>query len=227
MNSLGLAKNSLSEAKQDYLKAIHQLSYQGLVSTTALAEMLELTPASVTGMLRKLSSLNLVQHTPYHEVVLTKDGERSALEVVRHHRLIETYLHKVLGYPLDQVHEEAERLEHHISEDLERRIAEKLGHPTHDPHGDPIPTLEGTLPACATFPLAEVKAGFKVTIGRVSERNTELLRYLMSHEVLPGSSVRVLEVKPEVGVMRLAVSGREHVISLEAARHVWVQEDII
>jgi DtxR family transcriptional regulator, Mn-dependent transcriptional regulator len=226
MDDLGITKNLLSEAKQDYLKAIHQLSYDGLVSTTALAETLSLSPASVTGMLRKLSDLKLVHHTPYHEVFLTKRGERTALEVVRHHRLIETYLHQVLGYSLDQVHEEAEKLEHHISEDFERRIAEKLGHPTHDPHGDPIPSLAGTLPAYATLPLAELKAGSKVTIGRVSERNTELLRYLMSHEVLPGSSVHVLEVKPEVGVMRLEVSGQEHVLSLEAAGHVWVEEDL-
>jgi DtxR family transcriptional regulator, Mn-dependent transcriptional regulator len=224
MNSLGLAKNSLSEAKQDYLKAIHQLSHQGSVSTTALADILELTPASVTGMLRKLSDLELVQHTPYHEVVLTKRGEHTALEVVRHHRLLETYLHQVLGYALDEVHGEAERLEHHISEDFEKRIAEKLGHPSHDPHGDPIPSPDGTLPPYATLPLAEVGVGSRVTVGRVSERNTALLRYLISHEVLPGSRVQVLEVKNEVGVMRLVVSGQEHVLSLEAARQVWVQD---
>jgi DtxR family transcriptional regulator, Mn-dependent transcriptional regulator len=216
----------LSAQSQDYLKAIHNLASNGEVSNTSLAETLQISSASVTGMLKKLQERGLVNHEPYKGVVLTKHGERTALEVVRHHRLIETYLHQVLGYPLDQVHDEAEKLEHHISEELEKRMAEKLGHPTHDPHGDPIPTLEGKVPPYANRSLATVQAGETVTIGRVSERNTELLRYLISHEVLPGSSVRVLDVKNEVGVIRLDVAGTEHVLSLEAARHVWVKENL-
>jgi DtxR family transcriptional regulator, Mn-dependent transcriptional regulator len=216
----------LSAQSQDYLKAIHSLASNGEVSNTSLAETLQISSASVTGMLKKLQERGLVNHEPYKGVVLTKHGERTALEVVRHHRLIETYLHQVLGYPLDQVHDEAEKLEHHISEELEKRMAEKLGHPTHDPHGDPIPTLEGKVPPYANRSLATVQAGETVTIGRVSERNTELLRYLISHEVLPGSSVRVLDVKNEVGVIRLDVAGTEHVLSLEAARHVWVKENL-
>jgi DtxR family transcriptional regulator, Mn-dependent transcriptional regulator len=216
----------LSAQSQNYLKTIHSLASNGEVSNTSIAETLQISSASVTGMLKKLQERGFVKQEPYKNVVLTKRGEKTALEVLRHHRLIETYLHQVLGYPLDEVHDEAERLEHYISEEFERRIAEKLGHPTHDPHGDPIPTLEGNIPPSATLPLANVKAGNTVTIGRVSERNTELLRYLMSHDVLPSSSVRVLEVKHEVGVMKINVSGQEHVLSLEAAQNVWVKETI-
>jgi DtxR family transcriptional regulator, Mn-dependent transcriptional regulator len=216
----------LSAQSQDYLKAIHSLATDGEVSNSSLAETLQISSASVTGMLKKLQQRGFVKQEPYKNVVLTKRGEKTALEVVRHHRLIETYLHRVLGYSLDEVHDEAEKLEHHISEALEQRMAEKLGHPTHDPHGDPIPTLEGKVPPYATRSLATVHEGETVTIGRVSERNTDLLRYLISHEVLPGSSVLVLEVKSEVGVIHLDVTGTEHVLSLEAARHVWVKENL-
>jgi DtxR family transcriptional regulator, Mn-dependent transcriptional regulator len=216
----------LSAQSQNYLKTIHSLASNGEVSNTSIAETLQISSASVTGMLKKLQERGFVKQEPYKNVVLTKRGEKTALEVLRHHRLIETYLHQVLGYPLDEVHDEAERLEHHISEALEQRIAEKLGHPTHDPHGDPIPTLEGKILPYATRSLATVQAGETVTIGRVSERNTELLRYLISQEVLPGSSVLVLEVKNEVGVIHLDVVGTEHVLSLEAAQNVWVKETI-
>jgi DtxR family transcriptional regulator, Mn-dependent transcriptional regulator len=216
----------ISPQTQDYLKTIHSLAIEGSVSNTSIADSLQISSASVTGMLKKLQERGFVEHQPYKGVILTKRGEKTALEVVRHHRLIETYLHQVLGYPLDEVHEEAERLEHHISEELEKRMAEKLGHPTHDPHGDPIPTLEGNIPPYATRSLTTVQAAETVIIGRVSERNTELLRYLMSHEVLPGSSILVLEVKNDVGVMWLEVLGQEHVLSLEAARQVWVKETV-
>ena len=138
----------LSGAVQDYLKTIYKLQEQGgAVSTSALAEAMGVAAASATGMVKKLAVLKLARHSPYQGVVLTKAGEKMALEVIRHHRLLELYLAEALGYSWDKVHEEAERLEHVISEEFEEKIFEALGRPTRDPHGDPIPTKDGTLVA--------------------------------------------------------------------------------
>src|SRR5215203_3693768 len=150
-------KERFSAAIEDYLKAIYTLGRtQAQVTTSSLADHLGFKPASVTGMLKTMADLRLVAYTPYHGVELTMAGEQIALEVVRHHRLIELYLVEALGYGWDEVHDEAERLEHHISEKLEARIAAHLGEPAFDPHGDPIPTLEGTLPASDDLRLAEL-----------------------------------------------------------------------
>jgi DtxR family transcriptional regulator, Mn-dependent transcriptional regulator len=130
----------LSPQSEDYLKAIYSLGTDR-VNTQSLADRLEVKPGSVTEMLKRLAELGLVEHKPYYGARLTPAGERIALELIRHHRLLESYLHQALGYALEDVHREAERLEHHISEEFEARISELLGHPTHDPHGDPIPTL--------------------------------------------------------------------------------------
>jgi DtxR family Mn-dependent transcriptional regulator len=164
-----MSKTRLSSAVEDYLKAIYELGERG-VKTQALADALEVSPASVTGMLQKLASLKLVAYQKYQGVSLTPAGQRIALETLRHHRLIETYLAQALGYAWHEVHDEAEKLEHHISEDFEDRIASMLGHPTHDPHGDPIPRRDGSLPADLGWPLTDLEVGQTATITRITKR---------------------------------------------------------
>lgn len=214
----------LSSQAEDYLKTIYALQQGGRVTTQAVADQLKVTPASVTGMLKKLSELGLVEHAPYQGATLTGAGSSIALELVRHHRLLELYLHQALGYSLEDVHAEAERLEHHISEDFEARISQILGNPTHDPHGEPIPTLEGTLPPYATRALAEVHQGEQARVGRVSERDSELLRHFVLIGLTPGACVRVTGVSRAGGTITLEVAGNQHTISLEAARKLFVTE---
>ncbi len=216
----------LSHQAEDYLKAIYALSRTGRATTQVLAERLGLSAASVTGMLKKLGELGLVEHTPYQGAVLSKSGERVALELIRHHRLIELYLHQALGMPIDTVHDEAERLEHVISEDFEERIAAVLGQPTHDPHGEPIPAKDGTLPDQATHPLAELAPSERARIGRVAEEDPGFLRFLDREGLLPGALVHVLEVNYEGGTLMLEIAGKTKPLSLslEAARRLWVEE---
>lgn len=212
----------LSPQIEDYLKRIHTLSQRGKVSTQALADALEISSASVSGMLKKLAELGLVEHEKYQGAVLTSAGERIALELVRHHRLIETYLHQALGYPLEEVHDEAERLEHHISETFEARIAEQLGHPTHDPHGEPIPTKDGFVPPQATLALADVPAGTATRLGRVSEKSRELLSYFVAAGLVPGAQLKVTRIEPSAGTITVEVSGKTQTLALETARSLWV-----
>src|SRR3954466_11873600 len=170
--------DSITAAVEDYAKAIYalQTAAGGPVSNNALAERLRVTPASASNMVKKLDGLGLVEHVPYHGVALTPAGRRVALEVLRHHRLLELYLAQSLGVPWDRVHDEAEVLEHHISEELEELIAEALGNPTHDPHGDPIPTRELEMveePVCTLDSLDPVQAG---RLTRISDHDPEMLR---------------------------------------------------
>src|SRR5581483_4368923 len=169
-----------SSAVEDYAKAIYALEQRtdGAVSTNALADRLGVTPASASGMVRKLGELGYVTHAPYKGVELTETGRRIALEVLRHHRLLELYLAESLGVPWDRVHDEAEVLEHHISEELEELIAAKLGHPTRDPHGDPIPTRELTIDEVQTHPLDALPVGASGRFVRISDADPEMLRYL-------------------------------------------------
>src|SRR5574341_1368771 len=160
----------LSQAVQDYLKTIYKLQEQGgMVSTSALAEEMGVRAASATGMVKKLAGLKLVRHSPYQGVVLSKAGQKMALEIIRHHRLLELYLAEALGYSWDKVHEEAERLEHVISEEFEEKIFEALGRPTRDPHGDPIPAKDGTLAAGAHDRLSDLEPGAIGIIRRISD----------------------------------------------------------
>ena len=152
-------REKLSSHSEDYLKALYELGSSD-ISTQALADKLEFKPGSVTGMLKKLVELGLVKHEPYQGASLTETGQKIALELLRHHRLLETYLHQALGYNLHELHDEADKLEHHISEDFEARIDAILGHPTHDPHGDPIPTLDGLIPKFASRPMAAICRGW-------------------------------------------------------------------
>ena len=178
----------ISPAIEDYAKAIYALELRDgePVSTNALAERLGVTPASASGMVKRLGELGLVEHQPYRGVSLTDDGRRVALEVMRHHRLLELYLVQSLGVPWDRVHEEAEVLEHVLSEELEELIAAKLGDPTHDPHGDPIPTRELTIEEGATQSLQSLDAGAGGTFARVSDSDPEMLRFLAERGIAPG-----------------------------------------
>ena len=186
-----------SDAVEDYAKAIYALQRRdGAVSTNALAERLSVTPGSVSAMLKRLDGLGLVSHERYHGVELTESGERVALEVLRHHRLLELYLSESLGVPWDRVHDEAEILEHHISEELEALIAAKLGDPTHDPHGDPIPNAEIEIEEAETVAIETLEPGQRGRFVRVSDAEPAMLRYLSERGIAPGDRFEVVERQP-------------------------------
>ena len=188
-----------SEAVENYAKAIYSLQHRAggdPVATNDLADRLEVTPASASGMIKKLADLGLVAHVPYRGVQLTPEGERLALEVLRHHRLLELYLATQLDVPWDRVHEEAEALEHVLSEDLEARIAAKLGNPTHDPHGDPIPSAELKIDESTTRSLSDLAPGDRGRFVRVSDSDPEMLRYLSERGVRLGDALEVLDRQP-------------------------------
>ena len=214
----------LGEAGEDYLKAIWKLGRGGRVTTTALAGELGVSAASATGMLKKLAGLRLVEHEPYRGASLTLAGERVALEVVRHHRLLELYLTEALGLGWDEVHAEAERLEHHLSEELEARIDAALGHPTRDPHGDPIPSADLELAHDDARPLADLAAGGTGVVVRVPGEDGALLRYLGDLGLAPLRRVRVIEHAPFEGPVTVEVEGRRHAIGRELARKLLVTE---
>jgi DtxR family Mn-dependent transcriptional regulator len=208
---------------EDYLKAIYRLRERDAqVSTQRLAEELGVTGPSVTNMVKRLHEMRLVRHSPYRGVELTAAGEKIALEIIRHHRLLELYLAETLGVPWDEVHAEAERLEHHLSEELEARMDSALGHPTHDPHGDPIPSLEGTVQPVAGISLAELAPGTAARVARVSDRDPEQLRYLGGLGIKPGAVVTVLERLPFEGPIKVAVAGSEHILGRPLAAIVIV-----
>ncbi len=207
---------SATAAIEDYAKAIYTLEEradEGVVTTTAVAERLGVTPGSVSAMLKKLDAAGLVAHEPYRGVTLTDQGRRVALEVVRHHRLIELFLAEILDMPWDRVHDEAEILEHVISEDLESLIAVKLGNPTADPHGDPIPTAD--LEHCEErrgVRLQDLEAGASGRFLRVSDADPDMLRWLAERAVRPGDGVEVLEKQPFGGPLTVRVGESVHVL---------------
>jgi DtxR family Mn-dependent transcriptional regulator len=214
-----------SEAVEDYAKAIYALEHhgEGPITTSAIAERLEVAPSSVTAMLKRLDELGLVRYEPYHGVTLTQAGERVALEVIRHHRLIEAFLAESLEMPWDRVHDEAEVLEHYISEDLEGRIAEKLGNPKLDPHGDPIPTPDLDLATDRTAALANLGRGQVARFARVSDSDPDMLRYLADRGIRPGVRLRVIGVQPFRGPLLIEVNGREHALGGELADKMRVE----
>jgi DtxR family transcriptional regulator, Mn-dependent transcriptional regulator len=214
----------LSEAIQDYLKAIYKLQLGGgAVSTSSLAEAMGVAAPSATGMVKRLAALKLVRHHPYRGVLLTKAGEKVALEVVRHHRLLELYLAEALGYPWDKVHEEAERLEHVISEEFEEKIFQALGQPTRDPHGDPIPGKDGTMATEEHDCLSDLPPGASGVIRQVSDSDAEMLRYLGARGLVPDAAVTVLEKAPFNGPITVQTGNTSHILGLDLARHVWVE----
>lgn len=213
-----------TEAVEDYLKTIYLVEAEhGEVTTVALAERMEVSAPSVTGMLKKLAELKLVKHEPYHGVTLTSAGRKIALEVIRHHRLLELYLAEALGYSWDKVHAEAEKLEHHISEEFEDKIAALLGNPDTDPHGDPIPAKDGTIPTHATVRLAEVNEGEIVVVSRVSAQDAGQLSYLGSLGIRPEVALTVVHKAPFDGPVHLRVGATEHHVGLNLARQIFIK----
>src|SRR5205085_1850238 len=184
-----------SPAVEDYAKAIYALEHHAgdAVTTNALADRLGVTAASASGMVKRLDELGLVEHRPYHGVSLTPDGRRVALEVMRHHRLLELYLVQSLGVPWDRVHAEAEVLEHVLSEELEELIAAKLGDPTRDPHGDPIPTRELTIDEGPTDSLQGLRPGDRGMFTRISDSDPAMLRFLAERGIAPGDELEVID----------------------------------
>ena len=213
-----------TEAVEDYLKTIYLAETEhGEVTTVALAARLEVSAPSVTGMLKKLAELKLVKHEPYHGVTLTPAGRKIALEVIRHHRLLELYLAEALGYSWDKVHAEAEKLEHHISEEFEDKIAALLGNPVTDPHGDPIPAKDGTIPPQNTVRLPDANAGESVLVTRVTAQNAEQLTYLGSLGIRPDASITVVHKAPFDGPVHLRVGTTSHHVGLNLARQIFIR----
>jgi DtxR family Mn-dependent transcriptional regulator len=214
-----------SHAIEDYAKAIYVLETRGSepVSTTALAGRLGVTPGSVSAMVKKLDELELVTHTPYHGVRLTPEGRRTALEVIRHHRLLELFLAEVLEMPWDRVHEEAEVLEHVLSTELEEIIAAKLGNPTRDPHGDPIPSAEFEIEEIETRSLADLKPGDRGVFVRVSDSDSEMLRYLGERGVTPGARLEVVERQPFGGPLFVRFGTDVHPLGGDLAQAMRVE----
>jgi DtxR family transcriptional regulator, Mn-dependent transcriptional regulator len=216
-------KPDLSAAIQDYLKEIYKLEAEGeRPTTTALARRLGVAPSSVTSMLKKLAALGLAEHSPYRGVVLSEDGTNIALEVIRHHRLLEQYLAETLGLPIDAVHDEADRLEHVLSEELEARIDEQLGYPTHDPHGDPIPDAGLRIETKHLRSLDALEPGDQATIRRVPDGDSEILRYLAGLRLVPGGRVTMRRSEPFDGPVTIAVDGEEHALSRELAMQIGI-----
>jgi DtxR family Mn-dependent transcriptional regulator len=220
-------KNMISQSSQDYLKTIYKLTHGqnpvASVTTSLIAEHRAVAPASVTNMLKKLAAMKLVEHTPYQGVVLTSTGERIALEVIRHHRLLELYLSEVLGFDLDKVDEEADRLEHVISEEFEDKIDRMLGYPTVDPHGAPIPRKDGSIEYDQYLCLADIPAGANVRVRQVSDRSAEMLRYMATMGIKPNVEIEVVSRAPFNGPLEIVVNGKAtYSLGLEVAAHIYV-----
>jgi DtxR family Mn-dependent transcriptional regulator len=217
---------AISSAVEDYAKAIYALEERGegcAVTTNALAERMGVTAASASAMVKKLDGMGLVTHVPYRGVQLTPKGATVALEVIRHHRLLELYLTETLGVPWDRVHDEAEVLEHVLSEELEDLIAAKLGDPTHDPHGDPIPTRDGRMPDAPTLSLQTLGTGDAGTFVRISDSDPEMLRYLAARGIAPGDSFEIVDKHPFDGPVFARFGGEVHVLGGTLARAMRVQ----
>ena len=215
----------LTDAVEDYAKAIYALQARtgAPVATNALAARLGVTPASASGMVKRLDELGFVTHVPYRGVELTESGRRVALAVLRHHRLLELYLAESLGVPWDRVHDEAEVLEHAISADLADRIAEQLGDPTHDPHGDPIPTRDGRIDEGETVALHGLGEGAAGRFVRVSDADPRMLRYLADRGIVPGASFEVIDAQPFDGPLQVRFGDEEHVLGGDLARAMRVE----
>ena len=211
---------------EDYLKTIYKLETQGdgpPVSSGAIAEAMNVAPASASNMVRRLDDLGFIAYEAYAGATLTEPGRTIALEVIRHHRLLELYFKEVMGLDWHTIHHEAERLEHHISETFEDRIEEMLGHPTRDPHGHPIPTREGTVDALSTHTLADAAEGDTAVIDHVSDDDSEVLTLLEQRGLLPGTAVRIIETRPLEGLMVVVIDGEETIIGHPVASKVFVK----
>ena len=218
-----LSSARLSPSTEDYLKAIYKLEDGGPVATKALASELGIAAASVTEMTKRLAERGLVERTPYKGALLTDAGTNVALEVLRHHRLLELYLKEEMGHSWEELHDEAERLEHHISEAFEDRLDELLGHPTRDPHGHPIPTRNGEIEEVATDRLADLEAGQHAVICHLADEDPALLEHLEERGLLPGASVAVVEAGAFEGPLTVRVEEGEQLVGRVVARSVFVR----
>jgi DtxR family Mn-dependent transcriptional regulator len=215
----------ISQAMEDYLKAIYKLQQTTKpVPTSVLASYMNFSPASVTNMCKKLSSLKLLDYEPYQGVIFTETGQKLALEVIRHHRLLELYLAEALNVPWDKVHEEAEKLEHVISEDLEDRMAAMLGNPQFDPHGAPIPSRSGAVFQPQSDQLVNMKAGDELVVVEVDDDDPELLRYLGKVGLYPGTTLTLLERAPFDGPLMLQIGDAKHNLGYQVAKAVRVAQ---
>lgn len=211
---------------EDYLKTIYKLETDGdgpPVSSGAIADAMQVAPASASNMVRRLADLGFIDYEAYAGATLTEPGRAVALEVLRHHRLLELYLKEVMGFDWAAVHHEAERLEHHISETFEDRIEEMLGHPTRDPHGHPIPTREGAVDPLSTRTLADAADGDTVVVDHVSDEDPDVLTLLEQRGLLPGTTLHVRETRPLEGLMVVAIGEEETVIGHPVANKVFVK----
>lgn len=216
----------LSPAVEDYLKVIYKLqsgSDAAAVSTGDVARAMGVSAPSATSMIKRLDELGFLTYTSYRGAALTASGKKVALEVIRHHRLLELYLREVLDYTWGEVHDEAEHLEHHISEMFESKIEEMLGYPTRDPFGHPIPARDGTLDAVSTRSLAQMDAGEAACIDYIADEDADLLQLLEDRGLLPGAIAEVREVRPLDGILTVAVSGTEQIIGEAVAIKVFVR----
>lgn len=219
---------TLTISIQDYLKNIYELTENGeTASTNALAHKLNISAPSVTGMIQKLASAKpaLVEYQKHQGVRLTREGRKAALEVIRHHRLLEAWLVQTLGYSWDEVHAEAERLEHVISEDFERRIAAAMGNPVRDPHGEPIPTADLQMPSDESMPLSALRPGQTALIRRVNASDPELLRHLDGLGLIPGAEVRVTDHSPFDHNLTIKLGNKSFVLGLSITSKVFVEEN--
>ncbi len=218
-------KRRTNEAAENYAKALYELQGRGktAIGTKAVAMRLGVTPASASGMLKRLADEGVVEYEPYHGARLTPEGERIALEMIRHHRLIELFLAEVLEMPWDRVHTEAEVLEHHISEELEELIAAKLGQPVRDPHGDPIPDRDLAVTVEDSVPLSELEPGEHGVFERVSDSDASMLRYLAEREIQPGDRLLVQSREPFGGPLMVEIAGRTHPLGAQLAESIRVQ----
>jgi DtxR family Mn-dependent transcriptional regulator len=205
-----MTSENLTRAVEDYLKVIYELmTLHGLVSTNQIAEEMNVKPASVTGMIQKLAAFTppLVVYKKHHGVTLTTEGEMAALEVIRHHRLLERFLFEIMEFPLEKVHEEAHRLEHVISDEFEERMADMLGNPSYDPHGDPIPNQDLTMPPFATKRLSDLRPGQRAIVKRIPDTVPELLRYLEKVGLVLKAHLEIIDYSPFDNNLKLKVSG--------------------
>ena len=213
----------LSQSAEDYLKVVYKLQDKhGEVATNAVSERMNVSAASVTNMIKKLADMGLVLHVPYQGVTLTETGRKVALEIIRHHRLLELYLAQAMGYSWDKVDAEAERLEHVISEEFEDKIDEMLGFPTLDPHGDPIPTKDGMIDKSRYDRLVDIDPGCSVVIRRVPDSDPDLLRYLGNLGLKPDTMVTVLKKEPFDGPVLVRIGETEHHVGHQVASGVLV-----
>ncbi len=213
-----------TEAVEDFLKVVYLLErQQSPVATKTIAAALGIKPPSVTEMARKLAAHGLLKHEKYKGIRLTEAGRRIALEVIRHHRLIEMYLTEALGYTWDEVHEEADRLEHVISEQFEARIAAAMGHPDHDPHGDPIPALDGSLPPQELITLSEAAPGQPCLIHRITDQSPEMLRHLAGLGLVPGARIVITEKISSSGTIALLFEDTATTVAADIAGYILVK----